>query len=131
MKKVERLIELIEQIHEAYYEIDEVLEELSRDNELDDDDKERFEHYYRIFDPVMIDDIWEVANVILLPKMKTVKKTIDRTYIIQEMDKLDEAIKTKQNFLKWAKEDEVRRSLYTDIYELSLRRDIYYNLLKG
>lgn len=58
-------------------------------------------------------------------------KTIDREYIIQEMDKLDEAIKTKQNFLKWAKEDEVRRSLYTDIYELSLRRDIYYILLKG
>lgn len=54
---------------------------------------------------------------------------MDKEFIQQQIEELTKDIETKESFLKWAKQDDVRHSLYLDIYMLSMKRDIYLNLL--
>ena len=55
---------------------------------------------------------------------------MDTEFIQQKIDELNEKIRSRESWLKYAKEQDVRQCLYEDIYVFSLQRDMYYNLMK-
>lgn len=56
---------------------------------------------------------------------------LDKEWIQKQIDDIDRTIDYRKSFLKWAKKKDVRYSLYLDIYNLTMQREIYYNLLRG
>lgn len=55
---------------------------------------------------------------------------LDAEFLQEKIDKLNEKIRSREAWLKYAKEEDVRQCLYQDIYVYSLQRDMYFNLLK-
>ena len=56
---------------------------------------------------------------------------LDKEWILKQIDDINRTIDCRESFLKWAKEKDVRYSLYLDIYNLTMQREVYYNLLRG